>query len=69
MAGVPVQDETFDGGERGQGERQGERRPLQRPHLPARVGDLFDREERYAELPGDYDAVAGYVAEHATPSR
>ena len=46
-----------------------ERATGQRPHLPARVGDLFDREERYAELPGDYDAVAAYVAEHATPSR
>ena len=45
-----------------------ERATGQRPHLPARVGDLFDREERYAELPGDYDAVAAYVAEHATPA-
>jgi len=39
-----------------------------RPSLPTRVGDLFEREERYAELPGEYDAVAAYVAEHATPS-
>ena len=39
-----------------------------RPALPSRVGDLFEREESYAELPGDYDAVAAYVAEHATPS-
>ncbi|ROT94960.1 threonine synthase [Altererythrobacter sp. FM1] len=39
-----------------------------RPHLPARVGDLFAREERYDELPGDYDAVRAYVAERATPS-
>ncbi len=45
-----------------------ERATGQRPPLPARVGDLFDREERYTELPGDYDAVAAYVAEHATPS-
>jgi threonine synthase len=45
-----------------------ERATGQRPPLPARVGDLFEREERYAELPGDYDAVAAYVAEHATPS-
>lgn len=44
-----------------------ERATGQRPALPSRVGDLFDREERYAELPGDYDAVAAYVAEHATP--
>jgi threonine synthase len=39
-----------------------------RPSLPPRVGDLFEREERYAELPGDYAAVAAYVAERATPS-
>jgi threonine synthase len=39
----------------------------QRPELPARVGDLFDREERYAELPGDYAAVADYVAACAVP--
>ena len=45
-----------------------ERATGQRPPLPARVGDLFEREERCVELPGDYDAVAAYVAEHATPS-
>jgi threonine synthase len=28
---------------------------------------LFEREERFCELPGDYAAVAAYVAEHATP--
>ena len=39
-----------------------------RPALPARVGDLFEREERYVELPGEYEAVAAYVAEHATPN-
>jgi threonine synthase len=39
-----------------------------RPALPARVGDLFEREERYVELPGTYEAVAAYVAEHATPN-
>ncbi len=38
-----------------------------RPALPERVGDLFERDERYAELAGDYDAVAAYVAERATP--
>ena len=42
-----------------------ERATGQRPALPARVGDLFEREERCAELPGDYDAVADYVAAHA----
>lgn len=45
-----------------------ERATGSRPSLPRRIGDLFDREERYARLPGDYDAVAAYVAEHATPS-
>ena len=43
-----------------------ERATGRRPSLPARVGDLFQREERYVELPGEYDAVAAYVAEHAT---
>jgi len=37
-----------------------------RPSLPARVGDLFEREERLVDLPGDYAAVADYVAAHAT---
>jgi threonine synthase len=40
-----------------------------RPNLPARMGDLFERDERYVELPGDYDAITAYVAEHAAPSR
>ncbi|MEJ2459246.1 MAG: threonine synthase [Novosphingobium sp.] len=38
-----------------------------RPSLPARVGDLFDREEKCVELPGTYEAVAEFVAGHATP--
>ncbi|MES2300625.1 MAG: threonine synthase, partial [Pseudomonadota bacterium] len=37
-----------------------------RPGLPARVGDLFEREERCDHLPGTYEAVAAYVAERAT---
>ncbi len=45
-----------------------ERATGHRAQLPARIGDLFERQERYAELPGDYDAIAAYVAEHATPS-
>ena len=45
-----------------------ERATGSRPRLPARVGDLFDREERCVDLPGEYEAVAAYVAEHATPS-
>ena len=44
-----------------------ERATGQRPVLPARIGDLFEREERLVDLPGGYDAVAGYVAQHATP--
>jgi len=36
-----------------------------RPALPARIGDLFDREERYATLPGTFEAVTGYIAERA----
>lgn len=38
-----------------------------RPPLPARVGDLFEREERCVQLPGDYDTVAAWIAERATP--
>jgi threonine synthase len=38
-----------------------------RPTQPARIGDLFEREERLVELPGDYGAVADYVAAHAVP--
>jgi threonine synthase len=38
-----------------------------RPSLPVRIGDLFDREESLVDLPGDYAAVADYVAQHAVP--
>ena len=44
-----------------------ERATGNRPSLPARVGDLFQREERLVQLPGDYAAVAEYVASHAVP--
>jgi threonine synthase len=44
-----------------------ERATGHRPSLPARVGDLFEREERLDDLPGEYDAVAAYVATRATP--
>ena len=44
-----------------------ERATGQRPQLPARVGDLFAREEAYTELPGDYDAVTAFIAQRATP--
>ncbi|MEN2710453.1 threonine synthase [Sphingomonas sp. NPDC092331] len=38
-----------------------------RPALPARVGDLFDRQERYDVLPGTLDAVREYIAGIAKP--
>jgi threonine synthase len=44
-----------------------ERATGQRPALPARVGDLFVREERCAELSGDYAAIADYITAHAVP--
>jgi len=37
-----------------------------RPSLPLRVGDLFDREERYDVLPNDLAAVQSYIAARAT---
>jgi len=36
-----------------------------RPVLPARVGDLFDREERYETLPATFEAVTAYIAKTA----
>jgi len=39
-----------------------------RPTMPARLGNLFDREERYATLPATKEAIAAYVAERATPA-
>lgn len=39
-----------------------------RPSLPGRVGNLFDREERYDTLPATKEAIAAYVAERATPA-
>ncbi|MGC6400413.1 threonine synthase [Sphingomonas sp. FW199] len=36
-----------------------------RPTLPPRVGDLFDRTERYDQLPATFEAVTGYIAERA----
>jgi len=43
-----------------------ERATGSRPLLPLRVGDLFDREERYDVLPNDLGAVQAYIAERAT---
>jgi threonine synthase len=42
-----------------------ERATGQRPSLPLRVGDLFERQERCADLPSDYAAVVDYVSAHA----
>ena len=39
-----------------------------RPILPRRIGDLFDREEAYDKLPGDYDAVKEFIIAKATPA-
>jgi threonine synthase len=39
-----------------------------RPALPARVGDLFGREEHYAEIGGDYASARDFVLGHAAPS-
>ena len=38
-----------------------------RPALPARVGDLFGREERCATLPNDYESVRAHILAAATP--
>jgi threonine synthase len=38
-----------------------------RPSLPARVGELFEREERFDVLPATYAAVSAYIAERAVP--
>ena len=38
-----------------------------RPGLPARVGDLFGREERCATLPNEYEAVRAHILAAATP--
>ncbi len=42
-----------------------ERATGRRPGLPPRIGDLFDREERYDTLPGTFEAVTAYIAERA----
>ncbi|MBX7483070.1 threonine synthase [Qipengyuania qiaonensis] len=42
-----------------------ERATGSRPALPARVGDLFAREEAFIELPGTYEAVRGHILGHA----
>ncbi|WP_420137627.1 threonine synthase [Sphingomonas sp.] len=43
-----------------------ERATGRRPTLPARVGDLFDRTERYDVLPSELATIQAYIAERAT---
>ena len=46
-----------------------ERATGMRPNVPSRVGDLFERQERYDTLPAEFGAITGYIAEraHARP--
>jgi threonine synthase len=44
-----------------------ERATGHRPGLPTRVGDLFEREESCSTLPGTFEAVTEFVAQHASP--
>jgi threonine synthase len=37
-----------------------------RPALPTRIGSLFEREERFEVLPGDYNTVRDYVLANAS---
>lgn len=39
-----------------------------RPSLPARIGSLFEREERYDTLPATADAIRDYVSAQAVPT-
>ena len=39
-----------------------------RPSLPQRLSSLFDREERYITLPGEYGAVRDHILATARPS-
>ena len=45
-----------------------ERATGQRPLLPARIAGLFEREERFDQLPADLAAIEAYVAERAVPA-
>jgi threonine synthase len=42
-----------------------ERGTGQRPSIPARIGGLFEREERYVTLPATIEAIEGFVGERA----
>jgi threonine synthase len=37
-----------------------------RPTLPSRIGELFERQERYTVLPATIDAIEGFVADQAS---
>ena len=39
-----------------------------RPVLPARIGALFERQERYTVLPAEIDAIESFVADQAVPA-
>ncbi len=41
----------------------------QRPALPRRIGNLFEREERFEILPGDYESVSQYILKNASNRR
>jgi len=43
-----------------------ERATGQRPGLPARMGNLFEREERYDILPAEIGAIQSFVASHTS---
>ena len=45
-----------------------ERATGQRPMLPTRIGDLFDREERLDTLPCTLEAVEAFIGERAVPA-
>jgi threonine synthase len=42
-----------------------ERATGHRPPLPARMADLYEREERYSVMPADLGQVEGFVRAHA----
>ena len=37
----------------------------QRPTLPARMADLYERDERFTVLPNDLDALKGHIRKSA----
>jgi threonine synthase len=45
-----------------------ERATGSRPSIPARIGSLFEREERYDVLPGTVEAIRDYVSARAIPA-